>query len=330
MGGDMESRIWKVKTGEVGKLEPFRTEYDMESFLMNNPQIIGCSDPNVKTAPRLLRQQIQTIKKTDGKGRIDLVGLVPDNEGIALKIFELKKGEITKENVEQLFSYINQDNWLKETSARGSIQSWIQKLEIPELKGKNLEKILNNPKGVIIGSSFKPEAITLLSEKEMAGIRLTRFMSGANEYYVVIEDQVGDILSDATRQLLSWKKIGVRQGDRLFLDVGGKRMWARPDTGTLDRPNKNVILEKASRGLILRKENVIRSRVKDEFQRKSCEIALRNLKDSKPISLTGATCIGFLMLKGEAGSFFVPANYWRLERTGEKISQLESGIRKGN
>jgi len=42
----MESEIWRVRTERIGTLESFRSEYDMESFLMNNPAIIGCWDPD--------------------------------------------------------------------------------------------------------------------------------------------------------------------------------------------------------------------------------------------------------------------------------------------
>jgi len=40
----MESSIWSVKSEKIASLETFRTEADMESFLMNNPAVIGCFD----------------------------------------------------------------------------------------------------------------------------------------------------------------------------------------------------------------------------------------------------------------------------------------------
>ena len=40
------SEIWRVRTKMVGAIEPFHSERDMESFLMNNPAVVGCWDPD--------------------------------------------------------------------------------------------------------------------------------------------------------------------------------------------------------------------------------------------------------------------------------------------
>ena len=72
----MESQIWKVQTEKIGSLEPFKSERDMESFLMNNPAIVGCWDPDSDLAlPTLIRQQISTKTARGSAGRIDLAGI---------------------------------------------------------------------------------------------------------------------------------------------------------------------------------------------------------------------------------------------------------------
>ncbi|OQY08825.1 MAG: hypothetical protein B6I30_10730 [Desulfobacteraceae bacterium 4572_187] len=91
----MESQIWRVRTERIGTLESFRSEYDMESFLMNNPAIIGCWDPDADFAiPTLIRQQIPTKKNKGGSGRIDLAGISKNDNAYELRIFELKANRI--------------------------------------------------------------------------------------------------------------------------------------------------------------------------------------------------------------------------------------------
>ncbi|MBE0461498.1 MAG: hypothetical protein IBX60_07680, partial [Candidatus Aminicenantes bacterium] len=65
----MESQIWRVQTEKIGSLEPFKSERDMESFLMNNPAIVGCWNPESNVAlPTLIRQQVGTKTSSSGIG----------------------------------------------------------------------------------------------------------------------------------------------------------------------------------------------------------------------------------------------------------------------
>lgn len=58
----MESEIWRVQTERIGTLESFRSERDLESFLMSNPAVLGCRDPRSKIPkPTLLMQQIYLV-----------------------------------------------------------------------------------------------------------------------------------------------------------------------------------------------------------------------------------------------------------------------------
>ena len=97
----MESEIWRVRSERIGTLESFRSEYDMESFLMNNPANIGCWNTDTDLAfPTLIRQQLHTRKGKGSGGRIDLVGVSIGDNGYELRIFELKASRIDVPAVE--------------------------------------------------------------------------------------------------------------------------------------------------------------------------------------------------------------------------------------
>lgn len=325
----MESRIWKVTTEEIGKLEPFKSEYDMEAFLMNHPGIMGCWDSDSETAPRLLWQQLSTIKREGGRGIIDLIGIVPEEKDYLLKIFELKKGEIVKDNVEQLISY--REGWPKNKKAQEEIRLRIKEIDILGLSQDRIKEILRRPRGVIVGSSFSPEAISLASKNKIDGIRLARFMSiSSKEYYVVIEDQIGKIVSSSSKSWADLEKENlIKPQDRFYLDAGDKTIWARPDRESFDRPGKKFILEEESHNLILENEEEIRSKVHREDEKRTVERGLADLKNSKPLSFTVATCLAFIGFEKEhRRGYWTPGNYWKLERSDETIKKLESRLEK--
>lgn len=322
----MKSHIWKVTTQMIGELEEFKTEYDMEAFLMNNPQILGCWDPDIGGIPYLLRQQLSTVKKTGDRGRIDLVGLIRQEENYLLKIFELKKGQINEENVKQLISYLH--GWSKETSAKEQVRRWMEELEIPQINPKNIKRILDNPKGVVIGASFTPEAVTSASKNKIEGVRLTRFISSSNECYVIIEDQIGEIVGYAERTISSWKDLMISPQDRLYIEVEGQKIWARPD-----KEAKNVNFEEKSRKLLLKRQSKIIGRarkIKEYDYVDDAKRALENLKNSDPIQFSPATLLAFYALgERRRKSWWTPAPYWKLERTGETILELQSKFKQG-
>lgn len=98
----MRSEIWRVIAEKIGSIEAFKSGRDMESFLMNNPAVIGCWDPDAKAScPSLVREQIFTRSGKEGKGRMDIVGVARNEEGeYELRIFGLKLGEIDVSAVE--------------------------------------------------------------------------------------------------------------------------------------------------------------------------------------------------------------------------------------
>lgn len=78
----MRSEIWRVITERIGKIEAFKFERDMQVFLMNNPAIVGCWDPEAKgTLPSLIREEIFSRGTEGGRGRMDMVGISKNEDG---------------------------------------------------------------------------------------------------------------------------------------------------------------------------------------------------------------------------------------------------------
>ncbi len=91
-----EGRIWRIAGQEIGKLERFKSEYQMEAFLMGNPGLIGCGSEDWDE-PLRLKQQRPTKKGKGGRGRIDLIGLaLEEDDSQILKVFELKNDTAEK------------------------------------------------------------------------------------------------------------------------------------------------------------------------------------------------------------------------------------------
>lgn len=133
----------------------------MESFLYNNPEILGVikDDSGEKFDPAIIQQF--TTKKGEGRsGRIDLLTLTSDMElNLVLKIIELKK-EAKKEDFEQLKMYLegfNEDNPWKE-----EILKFIKKnagIEDDDVA----KRIYNKARGLFIAGDFEPELLFKIS-----------------------------------------------------------------------------------------------------------------------------------------------------------------------
>jgi hypothetical protein len=322
----MESEIWRVQTKKIGSLEPFRSEYDMEAFLMNNQAIIGCWDPEGRIAfPALIRQQLSTKKYPGTSGRIDLVGISPGEKQYELRIFELKKGKIDSSAVEQLNEYIN--GWRKDKTVKGEIKKWILALGLPDINESNVEQSLNNPIGVLVGSDFDLEAINKASEYGFKGIRLSRFKAGVeSEYYVIIEDQIGDVVKSAKRQQIGWKDFIesklINETDTFTIKPKeGLVLKARPDLKSLDTPSKNLVFKEESTSKILKQKNTILKRA-SKYEKKWLEGVLQSIKDKKGIRITHATGIVYLAF-GWPKSYWVPGQYWFHEKSKKNLGSLE-------
>lgn len=322
----MESQIWKVQTEKIGSLEPFKSEKDMESFLMNNPAIVGCWNPEADVSlPTLIRQQVGTKTESGGTRRIDLVGISIVEEDYQLRIFELKAGEIDVKAVEQLASYLK--GWEHEKSARANVRDWILSFNLKEIDKKNVDRVVDRPMGVLVGSRFQPTAISKAIELNIQGIRLARFRAEIkSEYFVVVEDQVGRIVEPAKRQWWSWndlvKEKLISPSDDFNISCKGIKLLAKPDQKYLDYvATKRVIFKKESTKEILDRKADIKLNA-PESETKWLEAALESITKGESLPLTKATGLCFYAFGGPTASFWAPSSWWIHEKSGKSLEQL--------
>lgn len=323
----MESEIWRVRTERIGTLESFKSEYDMESFLMNNPAIIGCWNPDAGLAfPTLIRQQLYTKKGTGGGGRIDLVGISIGDKGYELRIFELKASKIDVPAVEQLHNYLN--GWRNEMSARSDIKRWILELELDGIDNNNVDEIVNRPRGVLIGPEFDIDAIFKAKDVKLLGIRLSRFKAESeSEYYVIVEDQIGDVVQRAKRQQIGWgsfiDKGLIEQSDIFSIRIPkeGIELCAKPDPESFKTASKKFIFERKSAAQILEKEEDIKKNAPKRVKR-WLDKEIQSVKEGKGILITHATGIAFFAFKCPK-SYWVPGQYWIHKKTNKSLDKLK-------
>jgi hypothetical protein len=310
------SKIWKVETNEIGSIEPFASEYQIEAFLMNNPALLGCGSYEEEASPFLL-QQVRTNRKERG-GRIDLVGLVIDagREPI-LKIFELKNQSVSSRDIQQLADYLG--DWTKPGSGMEMVR---QSLHGTGLDHARIELILKAPKGVSIGPSFEPEAIIAARREGFEAIRIARFRARSSEFYVIVEDIVG---TPTTHRNLSWREYGVTENDVLFFELPKPRgrLSARPNPEKLDARIREVIFDADSVAKLLQNRNSLLEFVRQHYpgEEPFFDNLLNKLADQPQaaIALTPATGLASFLAAKRLSYWAAPGARWTLQRTGKKI-----------
>lgn len=324
----MDSQIWRVRTEKIGSLEPFKSERDMESFLMINPAIVGCWNPSSNLAlPSLIRQQV-FIKSDKDIGRIDLIGLAVLDEGYELRIFELKAVDILVEAVEQLNSYL--EVWKKESITKTEIKQWILNLGLKDIEDQNIDEIVSNPVGILIGPKFQPEAISKAIGLNIQGIRLARFKAEReSEYFVIVEDQVGKIVENVKRQW-TWNDLiqdGLVEGSDSFkISYEGESLFARPDPLYLDNYTKRILFDHESRAKIIAKEKEIREKAIHEYDLKWLDKAFSFLKKEESVYISNATGLFYFAFGGPNASYWVPTSWWIHEKSGKDIEELKNDL----
>jgi hypothetical protein len=320
----MSSEIWRVHTEKVGSLEAFKSERDMESFLLNNSAILGCWDPEAASSvPALMRDQVSTLTDNLGRGRMDLVGIARTEEAFELRIFELKNVEITEPAVVQLDAYIK--GWGLQESAKDRVRKWIMSLQLDDVDEADMQKLVDKPVGVLVGPKFSPDAIIKAQSLKIRGVRLARFKSGPrSEYYVIIEDQVGKVIESARRGW-SWQlliQMGLlNKDDSLTICHENNTLRATPDPSTLGWYKKKVIFDPISRATLLEKEKEISAKAIDSKLKWPIK-TLESLKNGEGIFLSNATGLCYLAFGGPTGSYWVPNWWWVKEKTGQRLELL--------
>jgi|GEM_PF-533736 len=333
------SEIWKITSVKIGSLEPFKSERDMQSFLMNNPSVIGCVLPELVGIPlKPLKEQV--FLKGERAGFIDIIGLgKAEDDTYELRIFELKLGEIDENAVNQLSFYLN--NWKNNEKLKSEVKNWLKELGLEQIEESYLDQIVNNPAGVLVGSRFSPESIKRIleiKEYKIKGIRLARFksdISGEKEYFIIIEDQIGKIIS-ATRRRLSWSdliKAGlIRSDDKFIMSKDEIKIAGYPDKESINLRQFKLVLDDDSIKLLLDNEETIKSTAKNyqpELQR-WVPGALNNLKSKKAITISQATGLFCYAFSGNPGSYWVATPYWIHEPSGKRLSDLTRELAERN
>jgi len=320
----MESEIWKVQTERIGTLKAFRSERDLESFLMSNPAVLGCWDPRSKIPkPTLLMQQIN-LKSGGDIGRLDLIGIGYREDGFELRIFELKPDDIDVSAVDQLDGYLKA--WKKDEEARKSVKQEIIKLRLPGLDDDSLDQLINNPVGVLVGARFLPEAITKASELGIRALRVARFRAETSaEYYVIVEDQIGDVI---TKRFWRWKDLVdaglIDPSDEFSISHGDIKLMATPDPKYLNYYWKYLIFTEESAKRLIDMEEKIRENAGD-YERKWLDKEFNNLKEGKGMVITHATALFYFAFGGPA-SYWTPTGWWIHVKSGKSLDELKNEL----
>ncbi len=149
--------MFRYNIDKLASPTEFRSEHQMESFLYNNPEIIGIlKDASGEKVDDAIIQQFPTQKGEGGKGRIDLIALNSDKDlNIVLKIIELKKKAV-KEDFLQLKGYL--EGLKKENPWKAELEQFIK--ENGGIDDNNIIKnIYNDARGIFIAGDFEPELL---------------------------------------------------------------------------------------------------------------------------------------------------------------------------
>ena len=322
----MESEIWRIQTERIGTLESFRSERDLESFLMSNPAVLGCWDPRSKIPkPTLLMQQIN-LKLEGDVGRLDLIGIGNREGDFELRIFELKPDDIGLSAVNQLDWYLKA--WEKDIEARKTVREEIIKLRLSGLDEDTLNNLIDNPVGVLVGAKFLPEAIAKANELGIRGLRIARFKAESRaEYYVIVEDQIGDVM---IKRMWRWKDLIdaglIGQSDEFSISHEDVKVIAKPDQKYLDWSWKYLIFSEDSAKKLIDMETKIRENAGDQ-ERKWLDKEFNNLKEGKGMVITHASALFYFAFGGPYPScYWTPTGWWIHESSGKSLDVLRNEL----
>jgi hypothetical protein len=315
----ISSHIWRVSTEKLGSLQAFRSERDMESFLMNNPSIIVGWDSESSDKFPLKEQQ---FARDDGenRGRIDIVGIAKYDGEYSIRIFELKNEPISPAAVAQIRGY--RETWKADRGPKNEIRRWILDMNLQDLKENELDDILENPMFVLIGSAFSEDAVVEAQKYEINGVRLARFQGEhKSDYYIIIEDQIGDTIK---RRSWSWqglinKKL-MSSEDYFYFKHKDVLLRAQPDPARLDWNHIYLKFDDPSKKFLLENEEKIKSKITND-SKNPIEKGLRNLHEGKSVVLTNATALAFYVSDYNLG-FWTPKPFWGHEKSGKTIEDM--------
>lgn len=151
------SELFRYSIEKLSEANSFNSEHQMESFLFNNPRIIGVIGDNIESSefPAIIRQ-FPTIKGKGSKGYIDLMALTSDNESnLILKLIELKLNAV-ENDFYQVKEYL--DGLTKSNPYKEKVLEFIKRFGGVENQ-KDLDVIYQSAQGVFISCEIEPELI---------------------------------------------------------------------------------------------------------------------------------------------------------------------------
>ncbi len=322
MKKETRSEIWRMVSERVGSIQSFHSERDMESFLLNHPAVLGA--PNID----FIRSQVY-IKRGDKDGRMDIVALAQDDkENWILRIFELKVSEIDKNAVEQINWYL--EGLRLEPVVKKELKSWIASLEQVDLPESKIDELIEHPSGVLVGPRFEGIALKELLDKNIQGVRLARFHGREkSEYYVIIEDQIGKIVS-APRRYFSWQQLIDRnlidKDDLFILSHESIKLEVKPDPQVLNYFWIGVVFEKDSARMLQEKRAIILENAKNK-KLKWANKTIDYVGSGHGVWLSLATGLSYLAF-GWPEVYWTPTFLWIHEKTGKSLYQLRDDFVK--
>jgi hypothetical protein len=339
------TKLWRVENHLIGEVEEFRSEYEMEAFLMSNQVLlVGTSEED--DAPRRLWSQLPIVKGSGERGRIDLVGLIaPETRGRwELRLFELKKAADAA-SVTQIREYLK--GWDEASQTHRQARDYVKEFLREFIDESEASRLLGSPLGgTLVASRFDDDAlVAALAQPRIAAVKITKFRGSAefrgssDSSFIVIEDIVGKAVQGKIN--LSWADDGISESDVVVANVPGlaTRMAARPfglSVGIPSQepvPRKRLILLPDSASEIVKRKDEIAQRVRS-FVKWNQERILKSLdeiaaQNEIPLYLVNATAIVFALANYQRQDFWVtPTAYWKFERSGETLWEIESRLKQ--
>jgi hypothetical protein len=236
----------------------FQRELSMEAYLVENEKVLGL-DNELFEGPEVLCEELPLIggrakKITDG--RIDL--LVSYSDAEILGLIELKKGEISKENIEQLSDYLKkrndilQSDLLRERFEQIKDYKWLGILAGTSI---SLEFALEIQKGLDI----EVDGVKI----PIAALVVKRYRSDDGQIFVVTDSYLNSMRTtkDLTKYIFNNKEYGK---GRLVLAVVQEYVKQNPKITFIELKDKFKDNLQGYTGVFQTKEEAVEMNSKDK------------------------------------------------------------------
>lgn len=208
-------KIYRHLTANALNLEEFdfQRELSMEAYLIENKKILAL-DKDLFTEVEIICDELSILKARKSKdtdGRIDLLVMYEESE--CLGLIELKKGEIGRENIEQLRDYlVERDQILKDKDVADACKDikdpkWVGILAGTSISSE-LKKDIEDGFTIDIGDVKIP----------LAALTIKRYRSDDGQFFVVTDTYFNSL--KASKDFKKYKFNGIEYNkSRLVLAI---------------------------------------------------------------------------------------------------------------